>query len=72
MNVIYESDVIWEIEHQIACAQEFNKKIGLIELNIVESLDFLDQVYALTQRGDVINDNGIYFYKTIEVKLNLR
>lgn len=71
MKVFYESDVIADIEYQRMVAHEDGRKIALIELNRIESESFLEEVGALIKKGLVLKDLGCYFYRHIEIKLNL-
>lgn len=71
MKVYYESDVIAGILYQMMVAHEEGQTIALIELDRIETEAFLDEVPALTKRGDILKDLGCYFYKNIEIKLTL-
>lgn len=74
MIIYYEQDIVWALDFKIACAKEMNKKIALIELDVVESQAFIDQVSDLTKSGVVVRSTyeHAYFYKQIKIKLNTK
>lgn len=74
MKLYFESDIVWKLDQAIIEARENNQVIKLIELDIVESQEFLDVSPELHSRGIIRIDRYInaHFYRNIQLKLNTK
>ncbi len=72
MKIYHKTDIVWQIDRAIDEAKENNQIIALIELDVIETRSFLDDIPNLWEHKNVENRMGIYFYRGIELKFNFK